>query len=121
MKLKRTLLWTIAVALGVSVAGIASAWYSLTACEDFVFEVTQRENVIGTDFNFDEVRLSRSDMSARIAGPFLVEAGYSLPQGLHGSIHTTRFAVFFGHVWQISSDDIHLVDTDRVGRVHNVC
>jgi hypothetical protein len=55
------------------VIGYASAWYSLDSCADDVLGDAQRRNVTGWDMEGNVVRPSHRDISAQIAGPFLVE------------------------------------------------
>ena len=97
---------TLVCVLGV---GYATAWLSLNSCADETFREIQRHGVRGTDMLGNRVDLSRSDVSARIAGPFLVETRHMVPYDLHGSLHFRQYVVLPWGRHERSSNVIHLV------------
>lgn len=82
--------WAIAAsAVAVTAVGIgyASAWMSLSSCEDSTYADIQRRNVFGRDLWGNKIVMLRSDLSAYVTGPFSVEVWYMVPRDLHGTRH----------------------------------
>ena len=100
-----------AVAALVLVIGLGylTAWHSLSACLDETYQEIQHLGISGTDIRGNEVRLSRSSVSARIAGPFLVEVQYLVPDDLHGTLHIDRYLALPWRTAKRSSEAIQLV------------
>jgi hypothetical protein len=95
-----------ALAFCTLAVGYASARYSLDSCADEVFADAQRRNVSGRHMDGQIVRPSRSDITAIISGPFLVEVWYSVPHDLHATDYSARYVVFFGYRYQRSTETI---------------
>jgi hypothetical protein len=106
---KRTAFGAGLVALSVLGAGYLTAWLSLAPCSDETFRELQRQRISGTDMLGSKVALTRDSVTAKVAGPFLVETRYMVPYDLHGSLHFTRYlALPWGHFAR-SSEVVHLV------------
>lgn len=95
----------LALALGT---GYLTAWRSLSACADKTYQEVQRLGISGTDIQGNKVRLSRSNIYPRIAGPFLVEVQYLVPYDLHGTLHVERYLALPWGATKRSSEAIQL-------------
>jgi len=94
------------LAVGV---GYLTAWSSLSACADETYQEIRRLGISGTDIQGNKVGLSRNNVSARIAGPFLVEVQYLVPYDLHGTLHVERYLALPWRTAKRSSEAIQLV------------
>jgi len=90
-------------------AGYLTAWKSLSACADETYQEIRRLGISGTDIQGNKVGLSRNNVSARIAGPFLVEVQYLVPYDLHGTLHVERYLALPWRTAKRSSEAIQLV------------
>ncbi|GAA4861158.1 hypothetical protein GCM10023332_11490 [Luteimonas vadosa] len=96
-------------ALAVVTCGYLSAWLSLTACAELTYTDIQQRGVVGTDLNDHRIPIKRSDVSASVVGPFVVETTYMVPGEFHGTVHHARFVTFFTRGFWLSRDMIHLI------------
>ena len=97
---------TLAVALD---SGYLSAWHSLSACADATYQELQRLGINGTDIRGNKVPLSRSNLPARVTGPFLVEVQYLVPHDLHGILYVNRYIALPWRTTRRSSEVVQLV------------
>jgi len=90
-------------------AGYLTAWNSLSACADETYQEIQHLGISGTDIQGNKVGLSRNNVFARIAGPFLVEVQYLVPYDLHGTLYVDRYLALPWRAVKRSSEAIQLV------------
>jgi len=91
--------------------GYVTAWLSLASCADDTFREIQIKDISGMDMFGKKIALTRSNVSSKIVGPFLVETRFMVPYDLHGSIHLKQYYVFPWGRHERSSDIIELVMT----------
>ena len=90
--------------------GYLNAWAALDACADQAYrEGRERE---GHDMKLRPLPLRRDRVSARIVAPFVVEASYLLPRGLHGTVYSRTYFVFAGHRRVLEAHVVPLVDNE---------
>ncbi|QQP95919.1 hypothetical protein [Lysobacter enzymogenes] len=105
--LAKNVLLALCFPTGLLAAGYLNAWAALDACAEQVYR--QDSGRSGVDMRGRKRPLQRADITARIRGPFQVEASYMLPADLHGSVHTRTYFVLGGYRHLLDSQEIHLV------------
>jgi len=103
----RNVLLALCLPAGLLAAGYLNAWATLDDCAEDVYR--QDIGRSGVDMRGRKRALQRADVTARIKGPFQVEASYMLPADLHGSVHVRTYFVFGGYRRLLDQDEIHLV------------
>lgn len=90
--LARTLVRGTLLGIVVLVAvGYASAYAQREPCRDMVWSDVSARHVVARRLGTTGTPLGRDDIEVRIAGPFLVEVSYLVPEGLEGTLHVNRF------------------------------
>lgn len=84
---------TLLVAVGLVAVGYASAYAQREPCRDAVWSDVAARGVVARRLGTTATPLRRDALEARIAGPFLVEVSYLVPQGLEGTLHVRTFLV----------------------------
>lgn len=77
--------------VAVLATGYITAWNSLKPCAEDTYADLQLRGVAGFDLSGKRISLERRDVDAMMAGPFLVETSYWVPQDLHGTLHTRQY------------------------------
>lgn len=78
---------------GLVAVGYASAYAQREPCRDAVWSDVAAKRIVGRRLGATDALLRREDIEARIAGPFVVEVSFLVPQGLEGTLHVRRFVV----------------------------
>lgn len=76
---------------GLVAIGYASAYAQREACRDLVWSDVAAQRIVARRLGTTGAPLRRDDIEVRIAGPFLVEVSYLVPQGLEGTLHVSKF------------------------------
>lgn len=79
--------------VGVVAIGYASAYAQRGPCRDDVWAEVAAQRIVGHRLGATDAPLRREDIEARIAGPFLVEVNYLVPQGVEGTLHVRKYLV----------------------------
>lgn len=77
--------------VGLVAVGYASAYAQREPCRDAVWSDVSARHVVARRLGTTGTPLRRDDIEVRIAGPFLVEVTYLVPEGLEGTLHVNRF------------------------------
>lgn len=77
--------------VGLVAIGYASAYAQREPCRDAVWSQVDAQRVVARRLGTTGTPLRRDDIEVRIAGPYLVEVSYLVPEGLEGTLHVSRF------------------------------
>jgi hypothetical protein len=81
------------VAVGYVAIGYASAYAQLEPVRDDAWAVLSTQHIVGHRLGAMNAPLKHDDLEARIAGPFLVEVNYLVPQGVEGTLFVRKYFV----------------------------
>ncbi len=89
--------------------GYCTAWLSVSKCVALTNQDFAQRRVVGQDFSGREVLITGKDVTARATAPFIVETSYSVPTGMHASIHRKKYFVLPWLIKLHSSKTYHLL------------